>query len=154
MYDIRHKPFQLLRKVISLIPSQTGTKVHGWKHGTKIFFTANNQEKALESLMIQTYGTISPSFNTVASIIKTRIKKLNERNSVLKSNKFVIKHQTIISMLIHFMQKSDLLPLLTKTDLEKLMEFQLSKNNSNFSKDDCERNLLKIDENQGEFNRK
>ena len=91
--------------------------------------------------MIQTYGTISPSFNTVASIIKTRIKKLNERNSVLKSNKFVIKHQTVISMLIHFMQKSDLLPLLTKTDLEKLMEFQLSKNNSNFSKDDCERNL-------------
>ena len=56
-------------------------------------------------------------------------------------------------MLVHFMQENNLLPKLKDSDLDILIEYQLEKLNSNFHEKIVERNLKKIYENQGEFNR-
>jgi hypothetical protein len=110
-----------------------------FKNGTKIFFTVGNYNKVLESILFQTFSTISPQFRCIAVILKKFIMDLNdERFSTEKKNKHLktqFKWITIIFVLVAYMQDRKLLPVLQEAELIKINSLLLESKDSNIDEE-------------------
>lgn len=115
---------QLMSSVLSLSPTKKNSM---WRQGTKIYFTAGNHAKVLESILLQIYCSISPQFNFVSVVLKKWVNDINEMNlKHCKEGKrgqcTLYKWNTIVMVFIFYMQTSNLLPILEESDLQKTYE--------------------------------
>lgn len=94
---------------------------------SKIILTVQNKINVIENLLFQTYASISDDFRKLSILLKswqrvpTQGKQFNRfSDSPLPQSKVLYKWQSMCFMLAHFMQSKNMLPQLSKFDMEKL----------------------------------
>ena len=101
-----------------------------WSKGTRIYMTVGNHHKILESVLIQTFCSVSKQFLTLSLLFKKFISEIsnklqkNEKKARVVPNLSVtfdhLKWSTVILVLAGFMQCRGWLPKISRGELEQI----------------------------------